>query len=322
MIRRRSFLAAPAAALPALIGRGPAQADTRYPDRPVTLLVGFGAGGLTDVMARYLAEMAREKLGVPVVVENRPGAGSTIATQRMAQARRDGYTLGVVTSSPYTIFPHIQPVPYEVQKDFTFIGQFLVTPAPAYVLSSNPYRSWQDLVAGARARPDSLRWTSSGARGAAHIATGAAFQKEGVKAIYVPFTGIAEGITSLLNGTIDMIVSSDFGPLLQDNKVRLLAEIGTERLPGMEALPTFAELGYPLPTQIYYGLGGPANLPTSIVATWENLLREVVASDGWKQLTQRYHAVSSFMESRDFAARVLGDYARMGPVIRGLGFNT
>jgi len=321
MIHRRSLLAAPVAALPAAIGRpSVARAQARYPDRPVTIVVGFGPGGLTDVMARYLAEVVREKLGASVVVENRPGAGATIATQRVAQARPDGYTLTIVTSSPFTIFPHLQTVPYDVRKDFTFIGQFLVTPTPAYVLSSYPARSWQELIARARAQPDSLRWTSSGARGAAHIATEAALRKEGVQATYVPFTGIADGITSLLNGTIDMIVSSDYAPLLQDDKVRLLVEIGTERLAGMESIPTFGELGYPLPTQIFYGLGGPARLPAEIVATWEGLLREAVASEGWQELMRRYYAVPAFMGHKDFTARVQGDYERIGPVIRQLGF--
>ena len=323
MIRRRSLLAAPMAALPATIGRpSAAQAQGHYPDRPVTIVVGFGAGGLVDVMARYLAEAARGKLGGSIVVENRPGAGSTVGNQRVVQARPDGYTLTIVTSSPFTIFPHLQSVPYDVRKDFTFIGQFLVTPTPAYVLASNPAQSWAELVARARAEPDSLRWTSSGARGAAHIATAAAFRKEGLQTIYVPFTGIAEGITSLLNGTIDMIVSSDYAPLLQDNKVRLLAEIGTDRLTGMEAIPTFRELGYPLAPQIYYGLGGPAGLPPEIVATWETLLREAVASQGWQELMRRYNAVPSYLNARDFTARVLEDHARFGPVIRELGLNT
>lgn len=318
MLRRRSLLASALASTPAALAAPPAQAQD-YPSRPVTIVVGFGPGGAVDVMARHFAEAAQRTLGGPVVVENRPGAGATVAAQRVAQSRPDGYTLTIVTSSPFTIFPHLQRVPYDVRTDFTFIGQFLVTPHPAYVLAGNPHRTWQDLVAAARAQPDSLRWTSSGARGGAHIAMEAALRKEGVQAIYVPFAGIAEGITSLLNGTIDMVVSADYPPLLQDARVRLLVEIGGERLPGMESVPTFGELGYPLPTQIYYGLGGPAGLPPEIVQTWERLLRENVASESWQALMRRYYAVPAFLDSRAFSARVRADYERFGPLIQQLG---
>lgn len=320
-MNRRSLMIAgalaPALATPPHLAR----AQGRYPDRPVSIIVGFGPGGSVDIVARHLGDFARQKLGANCVVENRPGAGATLAVQRTAQARPDGHTLTIVTNSPYTVFPHLQRAPYDVLADFTYIGQILVTPCPAYVLSVSPFATWQDLIRKAKAEPESLRWTTSAIRGTAHIATEAALRQEGVQAIYVPFTGIADAITSLLNGTIDMIVASGFGPLLQDSRIRLLAEIGQERLPGLEAIPTFKELGYPLAASTWFGLGGPAGLPPDIAAVWETLLREALATEGLRTLLQRYGAVPSFLPGVAFSERVVAEYHECGSVIRQLGFD-
>jgi tripartite-type tricarboxylate transporter receptor subunit TctC len=316
-MKRRSLLL-----LPAAVMAGTAQAQERYPSRPITIVVGFAPGGAGDATVRFIADAAKEKLGVPVVVENRPGAGATLAAARLARARPDGYTLGLATSSPFTVAPHLQPAQYDVARDFTFLLQYLVTPHPAYVTTQSPFVSWQAMIAFARANPERLRWATAAPQGGPHIATEAAFRKEGIRTIFVPYGGGAEAITALLGGHIDMVVSSDYPPLLEAGQVRLLAEIGPEKVPGMEQVPTFAELGYPLALQIFFGLVGPAGLPQEVIATWERTMREIMATPAWAELMARYKSNSSFLPHREFETRVLSVHGEIGRLLRELGLRT
>jgi tripartite-type tricarboxylate transporter receptor subunit TctC len=317
MLRRR-LLGVPAA----LVLAGTARGQARYPSRPVTILVGFAAGGAGDVTARFIADAAKERLGVPVVVENRPGAGATLAAGQLARARPDGQTLALATTSPFCVAPHLQTVQYDAAKDFTYFAQYLVTPHPAYVTTQSPFRSWQDVIAHARANPGRLRWATAAPRGGPHIATEAAFRKEGVRTTFVPFGGGSEAIAALLGGHIEMVVSSDYPPLLEAGQVRLLAEIGPEKVPGMEAVPTFAELGYPLPLQIFFGLAGPANLPAEVIATWERVMQEIMATPSWAELMARYKATSAFLPQARFQERVLFANREIGRLVRELGFRS
>jgi len=315
MMLRRSLLAL----LPAgLTMPGIAGTQGGYPSRPVTIVVGFSAGGTTDATARQIADFAQERLGVPVVVENRPGAGATIAAGRVAQARPDGYTLTIVSGSPFTIAPHLQHLPYDPLRDFTFIARYAASPTPAYVLAESRFASWQDVLDFARERPGDLRWTTAAPQGGPRIATQAAFAQLGLETTYVPFGSMADALTSLLNGTIDMAVSTDYPNLLSAGKVRLLAEMGTDRLPGMEALPTFGELGYPLPLQTAFGLGGPAGLPAAVVSRWEALLQDLLATPAWNMLLQRFYSVSAFEGSAAYTARLRQEYEATGAQIRRL----
>jgi tripartite-type tricarboxylate transporter receptor subunit TctC len=269
-------------------------------------------------MTRYIANAMRERLGQNVVVENRPGAGGTLAAERLARARPDGYTLALATSSPFTVEPNTRQVPFDATKDFTYLLQFLVTPHCAYVLTGSRFKNWDEVVTYARANPDGLRWGAPG-RGGPFMAAEAAFRKLGISSIFVPYPGGAAAITALLGEQIDMVVSSDFPPLLDAGQVRLLAEIGPTRMPGMEAIPAFGELGYPLALQIFLGLVGPAGLPPDVIATWESGMREIMATPDWAQMMNRIRAVSAFLPQREFQARVLENYRDVGALVNQLG---
>lgn len=313
MLRRNLMLASTSLALAA-----PALGQERYASRAVTIMVGFTAGGTGDVVTRFIAQAMREKLGQNVVVENRPGAGGTLAAERLARSRPDGYTLALATSSPFTVEPNTRQVPFDATRDFTYLLQFLVTPHCAYVLAGSRFRNWDDVVAYARANPDGLRWGAPG-RGGPFMAAEAAFRKLGISSIFVPYPGGAAAVTALLGEQIDMVVSSDFPPLLDAGQVRLLAEIGPTRMPGMEAIPAFGELDYPLAIQIFLGLVGPAGLPPDVIATWERGMREIMASAEWAQLMSRIRAVSAFLPQRDFQQRVLANHRDVGALVNQLG---
>lgn len=297
-----------------------AQTADRFPSRPITLIVGFAPGGGGDIVSRWIAEYLRERWKVAVVVENRPGAGATIATGQLARAKPDGYTVALATTSPYTVAPYFQPVQYDPAKDFTYLFQFLVSPQPMFVRSDSPHRTWQDLVTWARANPGRFLWSTAATNGGTHIATEAALRSLGIQGTYVAYKGGADVITGLLAGDIMAVVSDSFGPFAADGRVRLLVETSPDRFPDYPTLPTFRELGYPLSVRIFYGLAAPAGVPADVVAAWEAAGQDMVKSQGFQELMARQKTAASYQGSAEFAASTVDVYRRMGKLVPELGF--
>ena len=231
-------------ALGGILAASTARAQATYPSRPVTLMIGFSPGGSGDATLRFIADAASRRFGVPVVVENRPGAGGTISLERAARAAPDGHTLVFLNNSVITVTPNVQRVPYDPARDFTFLARYLTAPLPAYVATTSRFRTWDELVAWARANPGRLTWATAAVNGAAHIVTAAAFNHLGIDAVNVPFSGMSLATAALLGGQIDLCVATDYPPLLAAGQVRLLAEIGSEPARSMPDVPTFGRMGY------------------------------------------------------------------------------
>jgi tripartite-type tricarboxylate transporter receptor subunit TctC len=306
-------------ALGVLAWTAPAAAQDKYPSRPITIIVGYAAGGAGDVTARLVAEYAREKRGATVSVEFKPGAGATIATGQVARAKPDGYTLSLFAGSPFFGAPHMQKVSYDVLKDFTFITTYVGISSAVYVKKDSPFKSFKDVVAYARANPGKLRWGTATTRSTAEVTTNAALRHEGVKATLVPFGGGSEALTAVLGGHIDMAVSSDYGPQLDAGNVRLLAETGSVKVPNMPEVPTFKELGYPISVTTTYGLFGPAGLPPDVVAWWESLVKEMMQSPAYAAAVKKMRFTPYYEDSATFTHSVADGYKRFGQAIDELG---
>ena len=297
-------------------------AQDKYPSRPVTTIVGFAAGGAGDAMSRLVAETAREKRGAIVAVEFKPGAGATIGAGQVARSKPDGYTLGFYAGSPFLTAPHMQRVPYDVRKDFTFITVYCAISLAAYVKADSPFKTFKDVVAYARANPGKLRWSTATPRGSAEIMTTAAFRHEGVQTTLVPFGGGSEAIIALLGGHIDLSVSSDYGPQLNAGNLRVLAETGSIKIPNMANIPTFAELGYPIAETQKYGLFGPAGLPKEVVNYWEKLILEMTKTPAYDAALKKMWFTPIYEDSPVFTRSVHEAYQRFGEAIETLGLRS
>lgn len=300
----------------------PRSAWAAYPSKPVTVLVPFAAGGGGDILTRVIADHARNKRGIPVGVDYRPGAGATIAPSQVARAEPDGATLGLYSVSPFLTVPHLQKLSYDTTRDFTFIVIYAYIPIAMYVPVESPFKDWAGVLRFAKDNPGRLRWGTSGVRGVAHIAVEAALKKEGVKATFVPFTGGAEAITAMLGGHIEAVVSADYGPQLAAGKVRLMVLTGTEKLSQSPDLPTFKELGYPLSTEALYGIYGPAKLPSEVVAYWEAVAKEMMGTEEFRDVLKTASAQPIYMSSSDFSRNVLENYRKLRDVIDALGLKS
>jgi tripartite-type tricarboxylate transporter receptor subunit TctC len=270
-------------------------------------------------VTRVLADYVRNKRNVPASVEFKPGAGATLAPGQIARAEPDGANLCLYSVSPMAVVPHLQKVPYDSLKDFTYIAIYCFVPLAFYVKADSPLKSWADVLRYARDNSGKLRWGTAGVRGSAHIAVEAAFRKEGVKSTFVPFSGGSEAITALLGGHIEAAVSTDYGPQLAAGAVRLLALTGTEKLPSQPALPTFKDLGYPLAPEAIYGIFGPAKLPAPIVAYWDGAIKDMMKTEEFATVMKTVGASPVYMDSAAFTASNAENYRKFGEAIDALG---
>ena len=250
----------------------PAQAQD-YPNKPVTIVVGYAAGGGVDFIARLLAEKLADRLKQPVLVENRPSVGAVVASTYVSKAKPDGYTLMMGAPGPI-IFNHAlnDKLPYG-PRDFAPISIMSNSALVLLVNANNPARNVQELVAQSRANPDKANYGASSA--SFQLATELFNRRTGAKFTHIPYKGANESVQAVMAGDVSMVLA-DTGPAvtgLQSGRVKALAVTSAERLKDLPNVPTLAELGVDLKVSLWIGLLAPAATPADIV---KRLHEEVV----------------------------------------------
>ena len=268
----KRFLAFGALALSTL-----ATSAQNWPDHPIKLVAGTAPGGTVDHIARSLAEHLQKRLGQPVVVENRAGAGGTIAAEAVARATPDGYTLSITSVPTVAITPVLDKVRYDPIKDFAAISLIALQPYVLLVPYASNFKTVADVVAASRATPGGLTYSSAGRGTGGHMAGELLSQTAGVPMLHVPYKGVAAAITDVAAGNVAMTFATtgSSGGLVDAKKVRAIATTGARRSPAYPDLPTVQEAGFPgYEVTTWYGLSAPAKTPEAIV---ERLNREVAA---------------------------------------------
>jgi tripartite-type tricarboxylate transporter receptor subunit TctC len=306
-LNRRPLLLAPAAAAAALAGLSTAtRAQGAYPNRPIRLVVGFAAGGPTDVTARRVASRLEPILGQPVVVDNKPGGSTTIATNDVVRAAADGYTLYVTGSAALTITPlSIPGLTFDVSRDLlpvTLIGaeRFAIAVHP-----SVPARTLQELVALAKASPGRLNYASSGTGNIGHL-TGEMLNKmAGIQMTHVPYRGAAPAMQDVLAGHVQ-VLAAGLGSMHeqhQQGRLRVLAVTDRQRSTIAPEIPTSAEAGFPdLVAASLFVMLVPANTPASIMGVLDSAMRRIVGAAEF-QAELRALAVEQVTDIGPVAAR-------------------
>lgn len=301
-ITRRSAIGA-ALAVPFVKG---AAAQERFPNRPITIQIGFPPGGATDVQMRSFADAATRHMGQTVLIENRPGAGSTLPAANIARARPDGYTIGQMTL-PALRLPHMQRMPYDVTKDFTPIIHLTGYLFAVTVRTESPYRTWQDLVADAKRRPGALRIGNTGANGTPHLTMVDLAAREGVEVVHVPFRGEGDLVPQLLGGHIEAgATGSGVGQLVDEGKLRFLNVWSRERSPRWPSVPTLLELGYQgMVVTSPYGLVGPPGLPADILRTLHDGFRAALNDPAHVATLRRLDMPLEYLDSAAYGRFML-----------------
>lgn len=271
-------------ALLALQGSGFAQ--SRFPERPITLVVGWAAGGSADALARLVANDMASTLGQSVVVENRVGAGSNIGSEFVARAKPDGHTIMLATSASHGFNSVLfSKLPYKPLEDFSPIGLINTSAGTLLVPVDSPFKSVQDIINAAKAQPGKLNYASAGMGSSQHLA-GAMFKKvTGVDIVHIPFKGAAPAMTDLMASRVDMIITTGPLPFIRGGKLRALAIAARERHPAMPDVPTFDQAGVKgFVTNSWYGLVAPAATPGQVIEVLNSALNKTLEKPEIKKL--------------------------------------
>lgn len=294
-----------------------------YPSRPIQIVVAYPPGGATDVIGRLLAEALRDRLGQPVVVDNRPAGAATVGTASIARAVPDGYLLGIGNGHALSINPALFADPgYAPTRDFTPVSLVCNSQNLLIVHPDMPATGVTDLIAVLRARPGQLNYASTGSGSPGHLAAELFKTMAGVDMVHVPYRGAAPVLADLLAGRVQVYFAnpaSVVGPL-QEGKLRALAVTGERRSALFPDLPTVQEAGLPgFVVDSWYGLIGPAGLSAEVVARLHGAVEAIVATPEFR--TRLAAAGLEPLSSTPDAFRDLirDDLARWAPVVRTSG---
>jgi len=247
------------------LGRALAQAPAAFPSRPITLWIPWPAGGATDLSLRVLAELAARLLGQKIIIENRGGAGGTLAMPVLQQAAPDGYT---IAQMPQPVFraPWVQKVLWDPIRDTTAIIQISGVTFGVVVPPSSPFQSLDDLLRFAQQHPGELTVSTNGVGTTPHLVMDELMARRGARYVHVPYKGTAEQMIAVSSGQVMAGVNSNgFAPFVDMGKLRLLVTFGEHRTKRWPQVPTLKDLGYGIVATSPYGLAGPAGLPPAVV---------------------------------------------------------
>ncbi|OVZ57287.1 hypothetical protein CDO44_19540 [Pigmentiphaga sp. NML080357] len=314
-IRRRAALAA-AGLLGAALAV-PALAQGTYPARPVKLLVGFAAGGGSDVVARLVGKALGERLGQPVVVENRAGDGGNIASAQVAKSEPDGHTLVLMTSGHGTNAAMRKDLPFEPVKGFSWISTLTTYPLTLAVAPASPIKSFEDFVHRIKTEKDRYTYTSVGVGTAMHLVGEWIMAESGGSALHVPFKGGAGPMTELLAGRVDVMIDTmtNTAPLFKANRVRLLATTAPANVQALPGVPSVADTLPAIVFESWLGIAAPAGTPADVVARLNRELRAVLDTPAVRQQLVDWGGSPRASSPEEFQARVENDIRRLRAVV-------
>jgi tripartite-type tricarboxylate transporter receptor subunit TctC len=301
---------------------GGAHAQAPYPNKPIRLISPFAPGGGVDVSARFIAQRLTDALGQTAIVDNRPGAGSTIGTDIVAKSAPDGYTL-LVTHNAIAINPSLYPsLPYDTLRDFVQVAFVGITTFTLVATNNLPARTVQDLIALAKARPGAYNYASTGSGGGSQLAMEYFKLATGTNFVDIPYKGTAPALTDLVAGQTHVMISGLPGtvPFIKAKRVNALATTSSKRSVFLPDLPTLQEAGVPgYEFDAFYGVHAPAKTPKEIITK----LNSVIAG-GWAVPAIRQQLANQGIEAREatpeeFARFVRREIEKMARIIKASG---
>ncbi|HEX3502895.1 MAG TPA: tripartite tricarboxylate transporter substrate binding protein [Xanthobacteraceae bacterium] len=285
------------------------EACAAWPERAVTLVVPFAAGGITDTLARITAAYLQTALGQPFVVENQSGAAGAIATEHVARAEPDGYTLLFSTLTQIAVVPMTNKVAYDPINDFKPVSIIATSPFVLTTDADFPAKTVSEFITYVKAHPAQLTYGTAGAGSLSHISAAVFLKRAGLDMTMVPYRGLVLAFDDLLSGNVQMVsaTSVELRPFMNTGKVRLLASSGAARSPGLPDVPAIAETfpGHEVVT--WNGVHAPARTPQAVIDT---LARAILAAENDKDFTARLQQIGVdpvTITPADFQARIVSE---------------
>jgi tripartite-type tricarboxylate transporter receptor subunit TctC len=301
-----------------------AQSAAVYPHKPVRLIVAVPPGGAADFVGRIVGQKLSDAFGQNVVVENRGGAGGTIAADLTAKANPDGYSLLLSSVTTHGVGPVLYTrLPYDALRDFTHIGQAANLPMIMVVHNSVPAKSPRELIELAKAKPGSLNFASSSSGGLPHLVGELFRARTGAEITHVPYKGSGPAVVDLAAGQVQIMfdaVPSLFGQI-KAGRLRVLASVYSKRSSVFPEAPTLAEAGYPgIEGVIWYGVSGPAGIPKAVVARVNADINRLLALPDVSERFASQGAVAAAPATpQQYTAFIKSEMAKWGPVVKSSG---
>ena len=317
-MNRRQILAS-IAVVGALTSMATAHAETAFPQKPITFVVPYLAGGTTDLVARVVGEHMARTLGQPVVIENKPGAGGNIGMDVVAKSKPDGYTIGFGAISTNALNPHIyQSMAFDPRKDFTAVSMLGYSTIVLEVGKSFPANNVQEFIAYIKAHPG-FQYGTAGAGTSMHLAGVMFAQMLGLDTVHVPYKGSVPGITDMIGGHLPAMFDNLPAslPHIQAGKLKALAVAGSERSPSLPNVPTIAESGLKgYAVDPWFGVYGPAKLDSAITAKLNTAINQALSDPAVKDKLVQAGFTPKGSASQDFEVLTQSEYKRLGEVAR------
>ncbi|MBP0494941.1 Bug family tripartite tricarboxylate transporter substrate binding protein [Pararoseomonas indoligenes] len=312
-LTRRTALALPLLAAPAL-------AEPAWPRRPIRIIVPFAPGASNDLIARATANGLQPVLDVPVVVENKPGAGGAIGAASVAAAPADGYTVMIATTS-IAMAAAVQPTPYDPARDFDAVRLLAQAPIGLVVAGNSPFQSVTDLLAAARAKPGTIRYGSAGPGTVNHFAGALFALRAGISMEHVPYRGMSPAIMDMLGGRIEVNFPSlpSVSGQLRTGEARLLGVLAPERQGDMPEVPTVREAGVNMDLLFWWGILGPRGMPAAVTARFDKALLDVLGTAEVLRFLANEGASPARTGARAFQAFLAAETTRWAEVARAAG---
>ncbi len=320
-INRRDVLATLGAAAAMSLMASGGRAQSPFPNKPITLIVPWPAGGATDVTLRLLVDIAGRHLGQRIVIENRPGAGGTLGMPILQQAAPDGYTLSQLPQ-PALRAPHIQKVAWDPIRDTTPIIQISGVTFGVVVPSGSAFQSFDDLLKFAVGKPGELTVSTNGLGTTPHLVMDEIFGRRNLKYIHVPYKGTAEQMLAVASGQLMAGVNSNgFAPYVESGKLRLLVTFSDRRTPRWPQVPTLKELGHGIVAMSPYGLVGPRGMEPGVVVTLHDAFKLALFDPTHVAELAKYEQEPNYLDAADYGRALREAYAAEKRNVERLGLS-
>ncbi|WP_295857088.1 tripartite tricarboxylate transporter substrate binding protein [uncultured Xylophilus sp.] len=316
-LNRRAFCASSAAAI-ATAALPAAWAQSDYPNRPIRLVVPIVAGQATDILARVVADQLGRALGQPIVIDNKPGAGTTIGTDFVAKAAPDGYTLVMATSGGFAVAPALYAkLPYDPIRDFAPITNLGTVTQTLVTAANAPWKDLPQFLAAAKAK--SMSYASAGIGTTSHLATEAFIGQTGIQMVHVPFKGVSEAQPQVISGQIEVMFDAlpAVLPQIKAGRLRVLGVGSAQRSPFLPDAPTIAEQGVPGFEAIgWIGVAAPAKTPAPILDRLNTELRRIMALPETREKLRTLYFTPAESTREAFAQFIAADLAKSARVAK------
>lgn len=292
-----------------------------FPARPIKLIIGFPAGGPTDITMRQLADNAGKILGQPVIIENKPGAGGTLPAQALQSSVADGYTVAQIPLGVFRM-PYTTKINWDPVKDISYVINVTGYAFGLVVPSSSPIKTWADFVAYAKANPGKLTFGSTGTLTSPHLTMEQVAQKLGLELTHVPYKGSADLMQAVLGGHVMAAAdSTGFAPQVESGKLRVLNTWGEQRLAKFPDAPTLKELGLDLVQNSPFGIGAPRGTPAEVVKRLHDAFKKAMEEPSYVQALARYDMLPNYMDTAQYQKFAQDTFNREKVLIEKLGLN-